>query len=179
MTKQSKIFIALFVIVLIGLSTYGYTVFRQRNLANNADQSQTENANQDLFQSAPEDAASNDVVTDNSAVDSPLDADGESTTVENNNFLDVSKVDCSNDCKNFTDPEDLKYCQQVCGLTPIKKDVKEKKGCDALKDLEKDYCLKDLAINKKDATICSQISDTDIKKVCKNRIAQDFLDAQK
>ena len=118
-------------------------------------------------------------MVDNSAVDSPADSSTDSAAVESNNYLDVSKNDCNNNCKDFTDPDDLKYCQQICGIIPVQKDVKEKKGCDALKNLDKDYCLKDLAINTKDIKICSEIDDSDVQKVCKNRLAQDMLESQK
>lgn len=180
MTKQSKIFIALFVFALIGLSLYGYRVFHERSLVGTENENKTEDTDkQDAFQFSPEEEISNnDVVSDNSAIDSPLDADGESTTTEKNNLLDVSKNDCKNSCKDFTDPEDLKYCQQICNPAPTENKIKEKKGCDALKDLEKDYCLKDLAINQSDVKICEDIDDTNIMKVCKNRIAEDVIEKQ-
>jgi hypothetical protein len=66
----------------------------------------------------------------------------------------------------------LEYCQQVCGISPIK----EVSGCDGKSNLEKDYCLKDLAVSKKDASICKQIADANIELTCKNRITQDILE---
>jgi hypothetical protein len=44
--------------------------------------------------------------------------------------------------------------------------------------IQKDYCLKDLAISEEDSEICAQIQDTNIKKTCTNRLMEDFLEEQ-
>jgi len=180
MKTSSKISAAIFLVLLLSLGAYGISLFKDRN---STPEVKNESSAEQIIQNneTPSDSSApvEPAVSDNSAVDSPTDVSDENTPDESNNFLDVSKTDCENSCKEFTDPEDLKYCQQICGLTPIKKDIKEKKGCAALSDLEKDYCLKDLAINTKDIQVCTEISDTDVQKTCKNRIAQDLIESQK
>ena len=87
----------------------------------------------------------------------------------------ITTEHCDSDCKAFaTDLSLFEYCQQVCGIAPIK-DVK---NCDGKKGIEKDYCLKDLAINKKDSTGCNNIVDVNIKQACQNRIMQDVFESQ-
>jgi hypothetical protein len=176
---SSKISIAIFILILLALSVYGFLFFKDRDssptINRDSNPAQTSEPTQNTQTSA------DPGITDNSAVDSIVDSEevtDENTPIENNNFLDISKTDCSNLCKDFTDFEDLKYCQQICGITPIKKDVTEKKGCDALNDLEKDYCLKDLAIVSNDLSICQSIDDSNVKKTCRNRIAENLSGLQ-
>jgi hypothetical protein len=180
MSKFSKISLTIFIFVLAGLLIYSFLIFRDRNSVPNKDDSQ-QSAEQEQ-ENAPSTDSSTDSVTDNSSIDSEdadnTEGESESVTSENTDYINISRSDCDNNCQDFTDPDDLKYCQQVCGLTEIKKDVTEKTGCDALQDLEKDYCLKDLAITKKDISLCAKISDTNVLKTCKNRIAQDLLESQ-
>lgn len=89
-------------------------------------------------------------------------------------FLDVTRQDCDEKCKKFTkDSEDLKYCQEFCGLANPKKNSTD---CDSLEGLDTDYCLKDQAIAKNDFKICEKILDSNIKKTCKNRLLEDVLE---
>jgi hypothetical protein len=92
----------------------------------------------------------------------------------NNYFLHITPADCDSQCKPFIkNKKSLQYCQEVCGLiSPIAPGD----TCNNLKELDKDYCLKNLAISKKDMTICDQIQDLGIKKNCQNRIIEDMLD---
>jgi hypothetical protein len=179
MTTSSKISITIFILGLLVLSSYGFFFFRDRNSVPRVNK---DTSSQQTSQQAPSNTTTNsstESATDNSATGSSADSSDENTPDESNNFLDVSHTDCNNNCKNFTASEDLKYCQQICGLTPIKQDIKEKQGCDAFSDLEKDYCLKDLAISTKNVGICTEISDTDVKKICKSRIAQELIETDK
>jgi hypothetical protein len=83
---------------------------------------------------------------------------------------------CDGECIFFqNDPTDFKYCQEVCGLNPIQKPTDE---CRIRKDLEKDYCFKDLAIVEKNSLLCEKINDINIKSTCKNRILQDIIENQ-
>lgn len=92
---------------------------------------------------------------------------------EGDEFLQISSGDCNDGCKQYTEAEDLAYCEQVCGLAKVNEKAN---GCDALEDLEKDYCYKDLAVSKKDLKTCDKIEDSGIKKTCKNRIAEDIIE---
>ena len=98
--------------------------------------------------------------------------EGESETGMEGDHLYVTREDCENRCEKFKDSEEnLKYCQEVCGLVPIS----EVENCDGLEGLERDYCLKDLAVRKKDDNICDEIRDNKIKQVCRNRVAEEIL----
>ncbi len=94
---------------------------------------------------------------------------------DGNMFAHITTEHCDTGCKAFANKLNfLEYCQQVCGLVPIK----NVKNCDNKKDLQKDYCNKDLAITKKDASICAKIKDVNIQQTCQNRIAQDIIENQ-
>lgn len=185
-SKSSKLPLIFFLVCFVALAAYGYNIYRHRN--NPTQETKQNSTTSDNSVNSPEvtDDLGSGNDKDNQATISPAndtinteDEDaGEATADEKNNFLDVSKSDCNNNCKDFSDPEDRKYCVQVCGLEPIKKETKKKKDCSDLQDLEKDYCFKDLAINKNDIKTCSEIEDTDIKKVCQNRITQNLLETQ-
>lgn len=181
MTTPSKISLTIFVILFLSASTYGFMAFRERN-SDSKDTEKKTSAEQEASNDLPSEQNSvADDTTENSAVDADTSEEmvDENAPVENTNYLNISRTDCDNQCKDFTESADLKYCQEICGAPAIKKEVKEKSECEGLEDLEKDYCLKDLAITKQDISICLEIEDTNVLKTCKNRIAQDLLEAQK
>jgi cytoskeletal protein RodZ len=95
--------------------------------------------------------------------------------IEDDSFLEILPSDCKNGCVNLDLAEDIEYCKQYCGLVTTPKTAK---GCDELTSLEKDYCLKDEAIQKKDGKICNQIEDDGIKKSCFNRLTEDVIEKQ-
>lgn len=84
----------------------------------------------------------------------------------------ITIYDCENECKYINEKNELQYCLEYCGLSAYENPT----GCDSLKNLEKDYCLKDLAINKKDFATCNQIRDKNIRTACENRITQDLIE---
>jgi len=87
----------------------------------------------------------------------------------------IKATDCDNSCQSFkNDVKNLTYCQEVCGLAPVKNDS----DCGDKTELEKDYCLKDLGVAKKDFRLCDQIQDDGIKKTCQNRITEDVIEYQ-
>ena len=96
------------------------------------------------------------------------------TTTENANiYINVTPPDCMRECEPYKyDKKELKYCQNVCGIS----ENTSANDCDKLKDLDKDYCYKSRAIEKKDASVCDSISDTAIKRTCKNRVQEDILE---
>jgi hypothetical protein len=90
-------------------------------------------------------------------------------------FAGITNSHCNSDCKAFANNfEYLEYCEQVCGISPIK-DVSES-DCKKKEDLQRDYCYKDLAINKKDASFCNNIKDSNVQKTCKTRITEDVIE---
>jgi hypothetical protein len=100
-------------------------------------------------------------------------------------YLEIEREDCLNKCKNFKDKKELEYCHQVCGLESLdgekiqKEEEEEASNCEEKSSLEKDYCLKDKAIEEKDYSICREIGDENIRETCKNRISEMILDEQK
>ncbi len=90
----------------------------------------------------------------------------------------IEKKDCDNECADFEDDvKGLYYCQNYCGLLPIKNsDVGQEIDCEEKTDLARDYCYRDKAINSKDIEICEKISDRGIKEHCKNRVTEDIID---
>jgi len=94
---------------------------------------------------------------------------------ESGDIENISAKDCDNECENFQDNiADLKYCQDICDLSP----VKESENCEKLLDKEKDYCFKNQAVAKIDLKICDLISDSTIKSACKNRVTEELLEQQ-
>jgi hypothetical protein len=127
-----------------------------------------------------ENAASNSQ-TDIQSSDSNSSEDDDQQDSENNQenaYLDVDKNDCENNCLDFKDtPDDYKYCREFCGIT--EKDTKKSGDCGNLNGLDKDYCLKDQAIEKEDIKFCEDIEDGKIKQACKNRVFEDIMDKSK
>lgn len=96
-------------------------------------------------------------------------------TPDSENLAHITTEHCNSNCDAFAiDFELLEYCQQVCGIAPIK----EVSNCDGKSGIEKDYCLKDLAIGKKDSKLCDPIKDANIKLTCQNRILEDLVESQ-
>lgn len=167
---MKKILLTFFLFAIAGLAYWGCPIVKKRYFTNvetpsenqgkNAAPEQPQNNNQEP--AAPESADEN--VQSQASEEKPV------------NFLDVAAKDCDENCKQFkADPEELKYCSQICGLEPIRKNITD---CDNLEDLEKDYCLKDLAVSKKDFKTCDQIEDANIKKTCVNRVTEEILNSQ-
>ncbi len=167
MKLSSKIGIFLFIIGLGILAYWGWPIIFDRYTT----ETERESQEQDPISNS-EEAALDEESGDMPEEEAPDLAD-EDLAGEGDEFLQISKQDCDNGCKEYTEKEDLDYCKQVCGLSAINEKAD---GCDALEDLEKDYCLKDLAVSKKDLKICDEIEDSGIKKTCKNRVTEDILD---
>ncbi len=97
-------------------------------------------------------------------------------TEEEDSYVKITSRDCQNKCQDFSDGDELKYCQEYCGLSGQKEAATD---CNNLEGLEIDYCYKTLAIAKKDYSICDKIKDAGIQKTCRNRITEDIIDSQK
>lgn len=97
-------------------------------------------------------------------------------TEEEDSYVKITSRDCQNSCQDFSDDDELKYCREYCGFSGQKKAASD---CADLEGLEIDYCFKDLAIAKKDYSICDKIKDAGIQKTCRNRITEDIIDSQK
>jgi len=171
--KLSKIFFILFLLTLLALIWWSFPIIRNRyfNTSNTPtnnngtpQQLSTTNSNDNQSQNAdPQSGAIPQTTSNQNASD--------------NSFLHITPAVCDSQCKPFADNnKDLQYCQEVCGLAPLS--IPKNGTCDNLKALEKDYCLKNLAVSKKNMPICDQIQDSGIKKTCQNRITEDLLQRQ-
>jgi len=94
------------------------------------------------------------------------------STVPDDIFIDVDQEDCEDNCEQFEDAEEKKYCQEYCGTT---EDVTTADDCEKLTELEKDYCYKNKAIAKKDFSLCKKISDKKLSESCKNQLTESLL----
>jgi len=122
--------------------------------------------------------ANDDTANNNDADDAEnLDSNGEAKdeTDESGDIGNISAKDCDNECANFRDnPADLRYCQDICDLSPIK----DSDNCESKQGSDKDYCFKNQAVLKTDLAVCDSIIDAKIKSSCKNRVTEDILEKQ-
>lgn len=168
---MKKFFLFILILIIIVLAWWTYLIVKSRYFppAKEAPSSQVPSENQQ----EEEQAATKEETQQPSLPEEEKIKFEESKTPENS-LVKITAADCDNECKNFKDDENnLKYCQEICGLV-VSEEITE--NCENLKNLEKDYCLKDLAVSKKDFNICDQIQDSGVKKTCKNRVSEDILE---
>ena len=169
--KKSKIIaIIIFIIAAAAVLYFAYGVVKKRYMspAKNAGTSSSATQNQAGSQT---DNQNVDQSGDNQ-VSTPSEVDN---TAPTNGQPDVQSADCDNNCAQYKDNADnLKYCQEVCGITPVKPKNSEE-DCANLSGLDKDSCWRDLAVSKKDFAICDKISDAKLQKVCRNRVTEEVL----
>ena len=170
MKKTKYIFIAIYVIAAVAILYFAYGVVKKRYLspAKNAPTSNSATQNQVGSQT---DNQNTDQSGDNQ-VSTPSEVDN---TVPTNGQPNVQRADCDNNCSQYAgNADNLKYCQQVCGITPVTPKNSEA-DCANLTGLDKDSCWRDLAVSKKDFSICDKVSDAKLQKVCRNRVTEEVL----
>lgn len=183
---HKKIIIICLLILILG----GITFFAYLKIKSGKEDAFSKNQKPQTYQTQENSNASSDIIpptnnqepAENSDLDINKDETIDSFSIEVNRrnnsneiFASITSEHCNTDCEAFKNNfQYLEYCQQVCGISPIK-DISEA-DCDDKKDLEKDYCLKDLAIVKKNTSLCQSINDANIQQTCKNRIVQDVLE---
>lgn len=90
----------------------------------------------------------------------------------------INVLDCSDNCERFQESkEDFKYCKKLCGLIPVT-NKENRSECANLIGNDLDFCLRDLAVTKKDFKICDEINDGKIRSACNNRIIEDIFEEQ-
>lgn len=166
MKKSKIILIAILIIAAAAVLYFSYGVVKKRYMSTNT---KLLDLNSGETQTSTDNPASDQTAGDQ-AVTSEID-----NTAPTNGQPNVQSTDCDNNCANFKDnPDNLKYCQEVCGDRPVTS--KDSAGqCENLAGLEKDSCWRDLAVSKKDFSICDKISDAKLKKVCHNRVTEEVL----
>ena len=166
--KKSKI-ILLIILVIAGIAIlyFAYGVVKNRYFGagkNNTEIKNSETQNQTGSQTA--DQSSDDQGNTTPDINNSAPGDGRPN---------VQNADCDNNCAQFKDnPDNLKYCQEVCGDIPVSKKDSESQ-CESLAGLDKDSCWRDLAVSKLDSDLCDKIGDAKLKKVCKSRVAEEIL----
>lgn len=169
MLQKKSILLALFFVAIIFVLAYlAYPVIKDRYFIVDSEEQQNE-----LLENTQQNTTADSAADEEDASEISEEKSAEEFAKEDA-FLDITRENCENDCKGFEDQEDTDYCKQVCGLVVLEK----KENCDGLEDLEKDYCLKDLAISKTDTKICKKIDDKNIRKTCENRIMEDIVDKE-
>jgi hypothetical protein len=171
---KKKIFLTIYILLMTVVLYWAFSILRERYIEKSSTIIPTKNEQINNNQQSDDYNSLNNDNTDNTT-DNLIDEDDEKIEKDNDNqFLEITKEDCDSECSDFNNSQDKKYCQQVCGLTT----THQINNCENKEELERDYCWKDLALNKKDFELCQKISDTGIKKTCQNRITEEILNGQ-
>jgi hypothetical protein len=169
--KFKIIFSLIFIAALGVLAYFAYPIFKIRYFENNS----TEKTEEQKTNKA---TATDDIKnkeSDAAQEDSDLNEEAKTGTDETGVSANITAEDCDNECGNFKDSaNDLKYCQDICGLSP----TKDSENCESKSGSDKDYCFKNQAVAKTEIGICDSISDPKIKSSCKNRVTEDMLENQ-
>ncbi len=155
----------LYVLIFIGLVVYTFFVFKKQF---SSDKSQIQNNNKNLQYDSNIKENNKDSIT--TKINQQ---ENEDNNIDLQNAFDVTMKDCEMGCENIVNTKKKKYCQNFCGLA---EEGGKNENCDDKKYLEKDYCVKNEAINMKDVSKCDTINDTGIKNQCINRIKEDTID---
>jgi hypothetical protein len=199
MSRRKKIYIVATLIVLILLIGLFFAYPKIKNKFSGKHESENSSASSPASsaQNPIVDPATGEVLNSDSSNSEPPASDAANSTTNNSSqtsdenaksidpnrnnstsgkmLAHITTQHCDDDCQAFANNLSFfEYCQQVCGITPVKK----VSSCDGKDGIQKDYCLKDLGINKLDSSICDKISDANIKKTCKDRILQDIIEGQ-
>lgn len=176
--KKRKIFILILIIAIITLAYFGYQIIASRYFKNapntienekKSPSSQEKEIKDEEFSKFSENEIGENENPEVENYQMDLDEKGSA-------LASITNQHCNDNCKAFaTDLDIFEYCEKVCGISPDKK----VSNCDGEKEIQKDYCLKDLAVSKKDASICSKINDINVRKTCNNRLMEEILESQK
>jgi len=169
---KSKLFFLLSTILLAIVIFYAFPIIKSRYFDNELKDNDAKTIENEL----PDQSGESD---DQESSDSNSDSDFGNTKAPS---ITVTSKDCDDDCKKFEKDDELEYCQEICGTTTYFEDANDEGGdsseCDDANGIQKDYCLKDIAIGNKDFKACEEIKDSNIEKACKNRISEDIMESQ-
>jgi hypothetical protein len=197
-----QIILAVFLLALLGLGIFTYTIYRNhpptKSTLTISNQDQNKNTNVQTDQNASQAPASDNPSTASIAQEQTANTSSSGNAASNNStgqnststpqvsvdnknvgsgsmLAHITTEHCVSGCKAFAnDLSLLEYCQEVCGIIPVRPVT----NCDGQSGIDKDYCEKDLAVTKNDPSICNQINDVNVKQTCQNRIAQDIIESQ-
>ena len=171
MKRKFSVFLVLFV---LAFAFFSYSVIKKRYWGNEAEKTKIIIPEKEM---SPENALENG--------EDAAEPDQEEIKLDTSK-IKITPKDCDNECSRFKKDEEQKYCEQVCGISDLydygdnedENNNEESHNCEKKSGLEKDYCLKDRAIEDGDMKICEEINDPAIKKTCANRITEDLLEEQ-
>lgn len=179
MLKKNPFLIFILVLALVVVGGFSYKVFGDRYLKKTSEMPAELNKNANSTSKFGKNSNSSAENTDSTVLDGTDNDNAAESQNSNENGAtgDVSKIgpkDCENRCVDFKGG-DLDYCREICGLN--QKNSNASSGdCSDRSGLTKDYCLRDLGIEKRDFKFCDQIADAKVKKNCRDRITEDMLD---
>jgi hypothetical protein len=176
-----KLFLIFIFLIVLGLLAYfAYPVVKSRYFNNEDKEEESVNVtdndqeqDQEAGETATDVSGNENLNNDGNESDAagsviPIDEINESGDVSN-----ITAEDCDSECRNFEkDEKNLKYCQEVCGLS----DNQNADNCDQKQGIDKDSCLKNQAVINKDFKICDNIQDANIKSSCKNRVTEELIE---
>ena len=167
MKKSKIILIAIYIIAAAAVLYFAYGVVKNRYFK--TDKNNVGTTNSEMQDQINQSADGTENINQESNV--PESA----VPVTENGQPVFESADCASDCARFKDiPDGLKYCQEVCGDRPVTP-KNSASQCENLAGLEKDGCWRDLAVSKKDFSVCDKISDAKLLKVCRNRVTEEVL----
>jgi hypothetical protein len=170
-----KIFLLLLLIALGILAYFGYPIIKNRYFKSaNQSQSDQKDGASTVVDKKEIENSNNDSKTESPADTQATEEEAKSETDESGDASNITAKDCDNECASFQEnSNDLKYCQDICDISPIK----DADNCDSKQGSDKDYCFKNQAIAKTDLKICNSIADAKIKTSCKSRVTEDLLES--
>lgn len=175
-----KIIFSLILVAALGVMAYfAYPIVKGRYFE---DKNTIENEKQETEETSGDYTISDkDLIVENNKIENAVEenaAAGEEIkeeTDETGISANITAEDCDNECENFkNNASDLKYCQNICDISPIK----DTENCESKSGADKDYCFKNQAVAKIDLNICESISDSKIKSSCRSRVTEDMLENQ-
>ena len=164
---KTKILIFVYLALLGGALYFIYPIVSDRYFNSNEETSSEKSTDKKNSPYETEDGEAN---TDDDSDDTPVEE------VPEDVFIDIEAEDCEDNCEQFEDEEDKKYCQEYCGL--LEMSDSSDTDCESLEDLERDYCYKNQAIADKNFKLCEKIADNKLRQACQNRITEDLLNNQ-
>ncbi len=110
--------------------------------------------------------------------DDPLNIPETEAEAKNTSAYVVDQAVCDTECSTYQqDAEALAYCQAVCGFAPTEGGKREAPStCDDKTETAKDICWRDKAVAERNASLCENIIDKNLRTRCQHRIAEEYFD---
>lgn len=156
--RKTSFFVVLVVVILLGIS-----FFLSRGMHRGKNSESDSSVKQDITLKKDDSVLKEDKEPNGDSANSGVSNNMSADITESSSYLDVIDADCGNKCSGFSEPDDLIYCKEYCGIEEAKLTTE---NCADLEDLNQDYCYKHQARAKKDISLCQAIVDENIKQAC-------------